>query len=184
MSDSSVVTWSEASDCPTLVSVTQAAHLTGVGERRIRRWIAAGRLPAVTSQQGKLVDVGTVRQLASDTVRPAVGQSDTHNSPRQTASDSVSDGLTELVALLRERDELLREQQRTIMELSGRVGFLQAENLHLKEQVVLLSAPPSEPTSQVISEIDNHPTAPENGAVRGAEKGARPWWAFWRRPET
>ena len=138
------------------MSVTQAAHETGVGERRIRRWIAAGRLPAVESPHGKLVNVETVRRLLSD----GDGQSDTWRSDSRTVSDTWAsdsqtwasdtsgasikdfiDGLDPLVALV-------RDQQQTILELSGRCGWLQSELQTTRaqlqaahERIALLEAP-------------------------------------------
>ncbi len=53
---------------------------------------------------------------------------------------SLQPALTELVQLLREKDQ-------TIIELSGRVGFMQAEVLQLREQVRRLSVPAESLTS-------------------------------------
>ncbi len=76
----------------------------------------------------------------------------------------------------------LREQQQTIMELSGRLGFYQAENLQLKSQVqamqvwiLELEAPKQGP-----AETATHPAHVENGPNSGVEKASeRPWWKFW-----
>jgi hypothetical protein len=48
--------------------------------------------------------------------------------------------LGEVAALLREKDQQLDRLHRENLELAGRVGFLQAEVLQLREQVTLLSA--------------------------------------------
>lgn len=137
------------SDGRTLLPVAQAAHATGVGERRIRRWIAGGRLPAVDSPLGKLIDPDAVRHLASDTVR----QTDTQASDSRTIPPDVSDTVRYVTdpALLALVDRITRES----LELAGRVGWLQSENQRLGEQVRLLSAPASgngyqiDPTIQV-----------------------------------
>ena len=171
------------------VPLAEAAFRLGISERTLRKRIKAGAVKAkkvVTPQGGAAFRVflndtspgpSASEPLPSQTFRPA-----------EAPSEPSESGLGELVQLLRERDQMVREQQQTILELAGRTGWLQAKlqeaetRVHdLEEQVKLLSAPPSEPTSQVISEMDNHPTAPENGAVRGAEKGARPWWKFWEK---
>ena len=76
-----------------------------------------------------------------------------------------------LVVLIvcRERDQGQERQQQTIMELSGRVGFCQAQVEQFREQLAL-EAPKPEP-------IAVEPTPEPEAAPEGE---AKPWWKFWR----
>ena len=56
------------------VTVSHAALTVGVSERRIRRWIAAGRLATKDGDGARLVSRAAVRQM---TVRPSVARPST-----------------------------------------------------------------------------------------------------------
>jgi hypothetical protein len=64
--------------------------------------------------------------------------------------------------------DLVERQQQTIMELSGRVGFYQAQVEQLREQLAL-EAPKAGP-------VDAEPTA---AAEAAAAPATRPWWRRW-----
>ena len=99
----------------------------------------------------------------------------------------------DLIALVRERDQLVREKDQTILELAGRLGFyqseiqhLQGENTQLKERIALLEAPKPDsvdPVDQAKSEAGNRSAPEQNGLDSAVQKGhRRPWWhflAFW-----
>ena len=139
---------------PTLVTVTRAGQVTGVSERQIRRWIAAGRLPVTTGERGRLVDLAAVRHLAGH----YAGSLDNGPASDRLLPDGIrhldryepDTALTQALALV---DRLSREN----VELAGRCGFYQSEIQHLKERITLLEAPkpdlsdpaPTEPANPV-----------------------------------
>ena len=151
------------------LTLREAADRLGITERTLRSRIKEGKAHArkIIGPKGQAV----YRVYLDDPV-PALDQDPVVDPPwsapdpvpdldragdpdGEKTSDNVGGFATEdfgeLVALL-------RDQQQTIMELSGRCGWLQAENQRLQEEVRLLKAP------------------------TGAEcSSRRPWWRFWGR---
>ena len=77
---------------------------------------------------------------------------------------------------------LVEQLHRENLEMAGRLGFYQAENLQLKSQVQALQARilELEAPKGVPAEMSIHLTHLQNGADLGSEKGSpRPWWKFW-----
>jgi hypothetical protein len=135
------------------LTLAQAAGKLGISIYTVRRQVKRGELEAqqVATRHGLtwLVRVG---ELPGDL--PTVS-----NEPEQVAQALDT---RELLRMLDQRDQ-------TIMELAGRVGFLQAELRTAREQLALL--PPAEPAEVA-------PTAtPEPEATPGAAQ--RAWWRFW-----
>jgi hypothetical protein len=133
------------------VSLKQAAVRLGLSEKTIRRRVAVGRL------EGRKLSTptGPAWLIRVDDVPPTV--------PREGVGIGTAaptpDGLVELLRMLDERD-------RTIMELSGRVGYYQAQTEQLRETIRALEAPTMAPES----------TPPAAAVSRPA---TRPWWRFW-----
>ena len=171
-------------DAPTLVTVTRAGQVTGVSERQIRRWIAAGRLPVTTGERGRLVDLAAVRRLAGHYAGPP---DDGLASDRLLPDDNQhldrhepDTALTQALTLV---DRLSREN----VELAGRCGWLQSElqqtraQLQAAEQEVrLLKEPKVQSCANEKKSPDSVPGP--NGHDSGAERPfRRPWWHFWAR---
>ena len=166
-----------------LVSVPTAARLAGVNEKTVRRWIAAGRLSGIAGRRGWLVDADAVLVEAS-LAGTAGGATDIERAEPDVSDDArrepdlVQDvpGIRELVELLRERDNVMREKDQTIFELAGRCGFyqselqhLQGENALLKERIALLEAPKPDPVKSVPAQMANHPTTERSARDSGAQ---------------
>lgn len=97
--------------------------------------------------------VGTGVSIGVDTTSPAVG----------TALDpAATDRLIDLV----------KEQQQTIMELAGRVGFYQAQVQAMQERIALLTAPIAPPAPEDDAGGADLPPAPEPPPA----SPRRPWW--------
>ena len=159
------------------MTVAVASQLTGVPVRTLHRWVSRGQLHAMVGQHGRLVDLEEVRRLAAMAGHPAAtpetmtGHSATGTPPAQ--DDAPWQAMTELIAV---NDRLSREN----VELAGRVGFLQAEVLRLKEQVALLEAPKPDPSDPAPVERPIHSGEGQNEALQACERPAqRPWWRFW-----
>jgi excisionase family DNA binding protein len=106
-------------------SVPQAARVLGISERAVRKRITAGSLPAERDGRQWIVYV------------PAVPNGTTGTIDGTTAAPSEPSGGTSAVPELL---MMIREKDRTIMELAGQVGYLQAELAQAREQLAL--APP------------------------------------------
>jgi hypothetical protein len=142
------------------VPASVAAHLSGVDPRTIRRWASSGQIPVMPSARGRLVDLVAVRRLAG-TADPATDipriVADLPDPVREDARDvpahgsDVDPGIGELV-------RHIAGLEQTILELSGRCGWLQARLEDAQAQLALRS--------------------PDSGAERPPR---RPWWKFWRR---
>ena len=156
--------------------LAEAAAILGVSERTLRKRIKAGVVKAVkvVAPNGgaafrvfldESVLVPAVERAEPEGFRPELEAS----VPPVDVPVPVVDG-TEVLQLLREKDQLL-------LELSGRLGFYQARIQELERRVLELEGPKESP-----AEMATHPTPPENVAKAGSdsEKGsARPWWKFW-----
>lgn len=144
-----------------LVTVGEAALTVGVRERRLRRWIAAGRVSAVRGSRGQLVELAEVRAAAEAATDGHLTVDDGHPvTVRRSAGDGHPAGvdLAPLVALI-------EKQERTILELSGRVGWLQARNEDLQGRLKQLT--------------EGGVDAPNS--VSAIAESRRPQRVFWRR---
>ena len=176
--------------CP----IDVAGQLVGVHPKTIRRWVARGYLKAEAGPRGRLVDLAEVHRLA--TARAYLDSARTDPDVSGSPQCAESGGLSEFIALLREKDQ-------TIMELAGRTGWLQAKLQEaetrvqdLEQQVKLLSGPSikdlidsgdPEPTNNRRESSDpaststaNHPASEQNGPNSApCEREPRPWWRRW-----
>jgi hypothetical protein len=92
--------------------------------------------------------------------------------PSRVDSAATVDGQGSQAVQTPEALELIRlveRQQQTILELTGRVGYLQAELAQTREQLALI--PPAEPP-EVAPSATPEPEAPPEPAQRA-------WWRFW-----
>ena len=135
------------------LSLRDAARRLSLSEKTLRRRVKAGML------EGRQVDTphGPGWQVWVDTDPGAPSTVDgqgTH--PVQGP---------ELLEALR----LIERQQQTILELSGRVGYFQAQLEQARETIHALEAPQS-----TIVESESTP-----GAEAIPEPATRPWWRRW-----
>lgn len=129
------------SDTARLVTVPAAARLAGVNEKTVRRWITSGRPAGITGRCGWLVDADAVMALLAESAVDPTMPDTTPNMP----------GIPELVELLRDRDQVIREQTQRLEHYAGQLGFYQARIQALEEQVRQLTAPaacPNPPTNR------------------------------------
>jgi hypothetical protein len=147
------------------VTMRQAAIKLGVTpitiRRRLRRGELEGQLTDTPSGQAWLVRIPDGDPPQAEMPRYAVPRSDvppTDSDPHQSGVQ-----LDSLVALV-------RDQQQTIMELSGRVGYLQSELRQRTEQLAALQAPaPVPPAQELTAEVvtaEEPPASPQPGRVR------------------
>jgi hypothetical protein len=168
------------------VDIATAALWLGLSVDTVRKRVQRGMLPAEKVDGRWFVVLDRVLDHAQDV-------QDSHpDGPEgyDKSYDNVRgpEGLGELVALV-------ERQQQTIMELSGRCGWLQSElqqtrtRLEVAEETIrLLQAPAARsesnlPPDPVPALTPIYPAPSANGHDSGAERPAgaeRPWWAFWR----
>ncbi len=115
------------------LTLTQAAAQLGITERTLRAHIKEGKVAArkVIGSKGVAVYRVYLQDLPVDQPEDPLSEHPVD------LSDPSAEAFIRHIAHL----------EQTIMELSGRVGFLQAELLQLQEQVKLLSAPAESLTS-------------------------------------
>jgi len=114
-----------------LVSVAVAGHASGVSERTVRRWVAAGQVPAVAAPGGRLVRLADVVAYAAhvEHQRTRAGQvaagrpvsvevsGRPADSDRRVSGLAGSDLIAELVATIQQQAEeigVLRERLRAL----------------------------------------------------------------------
>jgi hypothetical protein len=177
------------------VTVTAAAAQTGIPARTIRRWLERSQLAGqMTEDRGRLVDPSSVRALAVETGHPAAvawvlsGTGGHAAEGSATVPANLPGGghaagqAAEEGAGVVELARLVRDQQQQLLELAGRVGWLQSENHRLTEQVRLLAPPANEPApSESANEpMPNHTTPAGSSPLRASEQPIRgPWWRHW-----
>ena len=125
----------------TLLSLAAAASRLGVSESTIRRRVKAGTLPHIQVEQGRRVIWRIPAHAIPDTSATPPGVNDTSGG---TNGVTATPGLTP-PAVARLLD-LVERQQEQVAQLSGQVGFLQAQVQERDTQIKLLQAPPDEPT--------------------------------------
>lgn len=129
------------------LSLRAAADRLGISEKTARRRVKRGDLQGrqVSTQHGQAWEVWVAQRV------PTAGRVDAEGTPPVQGP--------ELLEALR----LIERQQQTIMELSGRVGYLQAELGQARERILALEAPK---VDQVTA----------NDAEAVSEAPERPWW--------
>lgn len=110
-----------------LVSVTVAADMSGVSDRTVRRWVAAGQVPAVSAPGGRLVRLVDVTTYAAQVAqqRTSGGQVsagrplsvEVSGRPADTAGQVSAAIVADLVATIQRQAEeigVLRERLRAL----------------------------------------------------------------------
>ena len=145
------------------LTLKQAAAMAGIPERTLRRWAISGRLAATRHGHAYRVTPDALAAIASASV--TLGQDGPANTATvaatTAASGLVAESMAELLRMLDQRD-------RTIMELSGRLGYMHAELAQAKEQLAL-QAPQPEPM----------PTEPAPIVEAVSVPATRRWWRRW-----
>lgn len=133
------------------LSAREAADYCGVNERTIRNWLRSGRLSAEKSAGVFRIPLEALEPFRRG--RPPSSNGAETDDPR---SGPDRRGVSAVVSA-RELLSVVERQQQTIIELSGRCGYLQAELETARTRILALEAPKEAP-----------------------EPAPRPWWAFWR----
>jgi excisionase family DNA binding protein len=153
------------------LSAEQAAELSGVHPKTVRRWIASGRLKA--NKRGRAYRI-RLEDLAPfmghDGERPGngehAGQGIGDIGDRGQSGPSGQDGLLELV----------RELQAQVVQHAATAAMWQARAETLGHQLRALQAPTGAPESHTAPNL----TAQGSEAPRGAsEPDGRSWWRRW-----
>ena len=173
--------------------LTEASQILGLSHEAIRKRLHRGTLEGCKVDGRWMVRLPTGR-LDADLDDPGACQDarqDVAGRLNGRQDGRPDDGIWTVAGRQDERqdtrDALIERLYRDNLELAGRCGFLQAEVLHLREQVALLSAPAAEPATT--TKTDDPAPAPtsyqsspeQNGPNSGAECPPRqPWRRFWR----
>lgn len=150
------------------VTLTEYAALAGLSVRTVRERARRGEVPAwlEKGRHGLEYRLRHPDCQPNRTVPVTLPEDFPH--PDSTVTAPSADGLGELVSLV-------ERQQQTILELSGRCGYLQSELAHARDRIALLEAPPE---AIAASPIGDTPPAPHS-ADSGSERAIRPSW--WKR---
>jgi len=154
------------------LTLAEAAERLGISIYTVRRQAKRGELKArqVATRHGLAwqVSLGNLPGVA-----PTVS-----STPNQAAESHIVPELLYLIERLQAdyRASAERHQQQ-VMELSGRLGFMQAELQQAREQLALM-APKEEPPGNLSRRMTGFP-APEPEAAPGPAQ--KPWWRFWDR---
>lgn len=135
-----------------LLSISEAARLTGADRKTIRRQIERGILSATRGPDGRRgVDPAELARVYPDLNVPGASPAPSGKSPQDSPGDARprSQGLDgEVVAILREQLEEAREREAWLREqleqAQGEVSKVRAENEGLRDQVRLLEGPRGE----------------------------------------
>ena len=177
------------------LTAKELAAKRGVSDRAIRMQIAKGKLRGFRAPDPITeMEVWWVELPEEDPeVAEAVLEESEVNPETSGSLPEVIGRALELIERLHcENGEYVQQITRLNderAELYGRLGFLQSENLQLKNQLegthaqlqltqarlLELEAPKG-----AVAETTNHLTDSENGADSGSERSPRrPWWRFW-----
>ena len=97
------------------LTTREAATIAEIPERTLRRWVKSGRLAAARR--------GHSCRIPAEALAPIPAGTGWGEAADRRAADAMAGNMAELLRMPDERD-------RTILELSGRVGYLQA---HLEQ---------------------------------------------------
>ena len=168
------------------LSAATAARLTGVSERTVRRWAAAGRVRSIRRGHGYLVWFPEVAAIAGH-ADPAVQAPDAAMSDRPATAELSASAAIEaghLAALVRDLHvELLRRSEAAAMwqaraEMLGhQLRALEAPRPHQTATAVRETAeapdPPSEPSELIPA------ASPVPQPIPPEPNGGSPWWRRW-----
>ena len=134
------------------LSVPTAASELGISEATVRRWIRSGKLPATQVNYGQR----HTWHIPADAIERSDDRSDAHHEQsddrtgRSDADGERSDrsraqtDTAEPTAALRDALRMIERQGEQIAQLSGQVGFLQAQVQEKDRQLTLLQPPPDD----------------------------------------
>ncbi len=127
-----------------LLSITEAAHATGVSRRTIQRSIQSGRLSAATTATGKRAIDTTELLRVFGPLRHAPSDTPASMSQPVATNDAPDDVMTMLIEVL--RDQLQQVQQ----EKAHLLAMLEAEQQARRDlETKLLPAPKPTPVGKV-----------------------------------
>ena len=167
------------------VSAVEAARLSGLSERTIRRWVKRGKLRAVRDGHAVRVPLSEVMNLCGQgSCHPAdsgqVGHVDSghsgpsHDGEQATGHDNSQDSLLTLV----------RELKTELVQTAAAASMWQARAEMLGHRLRALEAPQETPTDGPQSRQDAREMAPSSGVASStapAPSRAGSWWERWRR---
>ena len=165
------------------LSSAEAAARLGTSERTLRERIKHGKIHArkVFGPYGNAVyrvyldalpptEAGSVPAETS-----TLPSEEAYLSPPPMEGTSSVDGNAAVAAAVAPLAAVIDRLNRENVELAGRVGFLQAEVLHLKDRIELLEMP-----KEAQPEVVNHPTPTENRPNSGSQQASgRSRWRRW-----
>lgn len=160
------------------LSAREAADYCGCSERAVRKWIAQGKLVAI--KRGGTFRIATADlepfrrnpgRNAAEQTAPSERSADRNGTEQAERSDRSADQ-----GAAAELGRLVRDQQQTIMELAGRVGFLQSELQATQEQLRALQAGTVAPDSDGAGQ---QAASSAEGLSEGTQAPPRRWWWPW-----
>ena len=161
-------------------SARDAARRVGLSDAAVRRAIASGHInPAQIDGMWRLTDedLATLRTLRRSRF-----------DARRRTTDAAATSLRDAPASATPPDALValvERQQHPLIEMAGRIGFLQACVQDLEQEIRLLKAPTVENLQSpdlAPAPMPNHPAPSANGArIESERPPRRPWWRFWAR---
>jgi len=168
------------------LSAATAARLTGVSERTVRRWAAAGRVRSIRRGHGYLVWFPEVAAIAGHTATavqaPDAAMSDRPATAALSASTAIEAG--HLAALVRDlQAELLRRSEAAAMwqaraEMLGhQLRALEAPRPHQTPTAANLTAEAPDPPSESPEPIPAPSPVPQPTPPQ--PNGGSPWWRRW-----
>jgi len=175
------------------VSAVEAARVSGLSERTVRRWVKRGKLRAVRDGHAVRVPLSEVLALCSrPSCRPAdtgqVGHVDNgqarlrHDGEQATSQDNSQDSLLALV----------RDLQAELLRRSEAAAMWQARAEMLGHQLRALEAPTARhqtPTASILTAEGSDPPlepseppsvlSPVPQPIPPEPNGGSPWWRRW-----
>lgn len=160
------------------VSAVEAARVSGLSERTVRRWVKRGKLRAVRDGHAVRVPLSEVLALCSrPSCRPAdtgqVGHVDNgqarlrHDGEQATSQDNSQDSLLALV----------RDLQAELLRRSEAAAMWQARAEMLGHQLRALEAPRPHQTATDARETAEAPDPPSEPSEPPSALWWRRWWA-------
>ena len=169
------------------LSAATAARLTGVSERTVRRWAAAGRVRSIRRGHGYLVWFPEVAAIAGH-ADPAVQAPDAAMSDRPATAELSASAAIEAGHLA----ALVRDLQAELLRRSEAAAMWQARAEMLGHQLRALEAPTARhqtPTASILTAEGSDPPlepseppsvlSPVPQPIPPEPNGGSPWWRRW-----
>jgi excisionase family DNA binding protein len=128
-----------------LLTLDQAAELSGLGKATLREMVRSGRLPAVR-REGRWsiarADLAWLPLVAprGGSAKARKGAPEPDQSASAPASSQLRSEVLAMIDLVRERDAQIADLQDERVRLAGQVGFLQGQLGEREERVRMLEA--------------------------------------------